>query len=139
MYRITSYNVCYTKLLRDAYAHEVLLCIQTGKTMDDPNRMRFSNEEFYVKTPEEMRELFRDYPEALANTVRIAERCNIEFDFSTYHFPHFETEGESLDQILEHEAREGLDQRLADIRKVREVSAEDEQVYRERLDRNNFV
>ena len=127
-------NDCHYLTREDAYAHEVLLCIQTGKTMDDPNRMRFSNEEFYVKTPEEMRELFRDYPEALANTVKIAERCNIEFDFSTYHFPYFETEGETLDQILARESLEGLEQRLADVRKVREVSDEDEKIYRERLE-----
>ncbi len=129
-------NDCHYLTREDAFAHEVLLCIQTGKTMDDPNRMRFSNEEFYVKTPSEMAELFKEYPEAIANTLRIAERCNLEFDFGTYHFPHFDTPpGESLDQMLARQSREGLEGRLADIRKIRPgFTAEQEATYRERLE-----
>ncbi|QIA26401.1 DNA polymerase III subunit alpha [Thermaerobacter sp. PB12/4term] len=74
----------------DAAAHEVLLCIQTGKTLDDPNRMRFEGPEFYLKTPEEMAALFRDVPEALANTVKLAERCQLEFEFGRFLLPHYE-------------------------------------------------
>ncbi|GAB6877428.1 DNA polymerase III subunit alpha [Thermaerobacter litoralis] len=74
----------------DAAAHEVLLCIQTGKTLDDPGRMRFDGPEFYLKTPEEMAALFRDVPEALANTVRLAERCQLEFEFGRFLLPHYE-------------------------------------------------
>ncbi|MFS8640288.1 MAG: DNA polymerase III subunit alpha, partial [Symbiobacteriaceae bacterium] len=74
----------------DAAAHEVLLCIQTGKTLDDPNRMRFENDEFYLKSPQEMAEVFRELPEALTNTVRLAERCNIEFEFGRFLLPHYE-------------------------------------------------
>ena len=62
----------------------MLLCIQTGKTVDDPNRMKFETEEFYLKSEEELRELFPDVPEAFDNTVKIAERCNVEFTFGKY-------------------------------------------------------
>ncbi len=58
--------------------------------MDDPNRMRFPNDEFYLKSSEEMSALFPNQPEAIANTIRIAERCNLELDFKTYHFPQYE-------------------------------------------------
>ena len=100
--------------------------------MDDPKRMRFSNDEFYVKTPEEMTTLFKDEPEAVANTVRIAERCNLEFDFNTYHFPQYEKPvDKSLDEVLEEQSLIGLEQRLVEIRKVRtDFSDEDETVYR---------
>jgi len=129
-------NDCHYLTREQAHAHEVLLCIQTGKTMDDPKRMRFSNDEFYVKTPEEMQALFKDEPEALANTVRIAERCNIEFDFKTYHFPQYEKPAEkTLDDVLEEMSWEGLEERLTDIRKVKELSGEEEKVYRDRLQR----
>ncbi|MCP3177517.1 DNA polymerase III subunit alpha [Desulfuromonas sp. KJ2020] len=130
-------NDCHYLTREDAYAHEVLLCIQTGKTMDDPNRMRFSNNEFYVKTPEEMTQLFRHVPEAISNTVAIAERCNLELDFSTYHFPQYEKpQDKSLDEVLAEDSRKGLDERIADIRKIRpDFSAEEEQIYRVRLER----
>ncbi|MDW7643620.1 MAG: DNA polymerase III subunit alpha [Desulfuromonadales bacterium] len=130
-------NDCHYLTREDAYAHEVLLCIQTGKTMDDPNRMRFSNNEFYVKTPEEMTQLFRHVPEAISNTVAIAERCNLELDFSTYHFPQYEKpQDKSLDEVLAEDSRKGLDERIADIRKIRpDFSAAEEQTYRVRLER----
>lgn len=73
----------------DAACHDVLLCIQTGKTMDEPNRMKFPNDEFYLKSGQEMSGLFSAYPEALANTVRIAERCKVDFDFNAHHLPDF--------------------------------------------------
>ena len=73
----------------DAKTQDVLLCIQTGKTVDDPNRMRFETEEFYLKSEEELRELFPDDAEAFENTVRIAERCQVEFVFGKYHLPEF--------------------------------------------------
>ena len=71
----------------DAEPHDVLLCIQTGSTLDDPNRMRFGSKEFYMKSPEEMAELFREVPEALENTLEVAERCNIKFDFGRSKLP----------------------------------------------------
>ncbi len=73
----------------DAKMQDVLLCIQTGKTVDDPNRMRFQGEEFYLKSEEELKELFPNCPEAFENTVKIAQRCNLEFVFNQYHLPSF--------------------------------------------------
>lgn len=73
----------------DAKMQDVLLCVQTGKTVDDPNRMRFQTEEFYLKSEEEMRELFPNCPDAFENTVKIAQRCNVEFVFNQYHLPAF--------------------------------------------------
>ena len=73
----------------DAQMQDVLLCVQTGKTIDDPNRMRFQTEEFYLKSEMELRELFPELDEAFENTVRIADRCNLEFVFNQYHLPSF--------------------------------------------------
>ncbi len=71
----------------DAASHDVLLCIQTGSTLDDPNRLRFGTKEFYMKSAQEMAELFKDAPGALENTLEIAERCNCEFDFGRSKLP----------------------------------------------------
>ena len=73
----------------DATMQDVLLCIQTGKTVDDPNRMKFQGEEFYLKSEEELRELFPGMDEAFENTCKIADRCNLEFIFNEYHLPSF--------------------------------------------------
>ena len=129
-------NDCHYLRREDAFAHEVLLCIQTGKTIDDPSRMRFANNEFFVKSPAEMAELFQAVPEALASTVAIAERCNLEIDLKTYHFPQYEKPaGQSLDQVLSEQAAAGLEERLAVIRRQRPgFDAAAEQHYRERLE-----
>lgn len=74
----------------DAYNHEVLLCIQTGKRMSDPDRMKFKTDDFYVKSPEEMMEYFKDVPEAIENTVKIAEKCNVEFEFGHTILPNYD-------------------------------------------------
>jgi len=74
----------------DAEMQDILMCIQTGKTLDDPNRMRFETREFYVKSEEEMAQLFPDQPEALENTAKIARLCDMEFEFGKYHLPHFQ-------------------------------------------------
>ena len=73
----------------DAEMQDVLLCIQTGKTVDEPNRMKFQTEEFYLKSEEELRTLFPNCDEAFENTARIADRCNLEFTFHEYHLPSF--------------------------------------------------
>ena len=73
----------------DAAMQDVLLCVQTGKTVDDENRMKFQTEEFYLKSEEELRQLFPNVPEAFENTVKIADRCNLEFVFNEYHLPSF--------------------------------------------------
>ena len=74
----------------DAYNHEVLLCIQTGKRMSDEDRMRFDTEELYVKSPEEMSEYFKAFPDAIENTVKIAEKCNVEFEFGHTILPNYD-------------------------------------------------
>ncbi len=73
----------------EAKTQDIMLCIQTGKTVDDENRMKFETEEFYLKSEEQMRQLFPNCEEAFANTVRIAQRCNVEFVFHEYHLPSF--------------------------------------------------
>lgn len=98
---------------KDADAHDVLLCIQTGSTLDDPKRYRFPAKEFYFKTPEQMARLFEHVPQALANTVEIAERCNIELDFSQSKLPDPGVPaGVTADQHMISEAREGLRRRM---------------------------
>ena len=74
----------------DAYNHEVLLCIQTGKRMSDEDRMKFDTEELYVKSPEEMSEYFSAFPDAIENTVKIAEQCNVEFEFGHTILPNYD-------------------------------------------------
>ena len=109
-------NDCHYLKREDARAHEVLLCIQTGKTLNDTDRMRFSSDEFYVKSPEEMVDLFARYPGAVENTRRIAEQCNLELRFGEYKFPRFSPpEGKSLDSYLEELSRTGLQGRLRQI------------------------
>ena len=73
-----------------AYAHEVLLAVQTQTTMDNPNRFRMSTDQFYLKSPQEMKELFSEIPEAISNTIVIADKCNVEFEFNKVRLPNFE-------------------------------------------------
>ena len=78
-------------LTRDrAASHEALLCIQTQTTLEDPNRMRFQTDEFYFKSPQEMKDLFKEIPEAITNTCEIDSRCNLELDFNKVHLPKYE-------------------------------------------------
>jgi DNA-directed DNA polymerase III PolC len=92
-----------------ARAHEALLCIQTGTTMSDPNRWKFSTEEFYLKSADEMREVFRELPDAYRNTLAVAERCALDMSFGKFHLPNYQVPaGFTLDSYLEHLALEGL-------------------------------
>ncbi|HET7874016.1 MAG TPA: DNA polymerase III subunit alpha [Methylomirabilota bacterium] len=96
-----------------ARAHEALLCIQTGTTMNDPNRWRFSSNEFSLKTADEMRAVFKDLPEAYRNTLAVAERCNMDLSFGQFHLPRYQVpDGFTLDSYLEHLACEGLRRRF---------------------------
>ncbi|WP_427339784.1 DNA polymerase III subunit alpha [Caloranaerobacter sp. DY30410] len=96
----------------DAKVHDILLCIQTGKTINDKDRMRFPTSEFYLKSPEEMCSLFPNIPEAIENTVKIAQRCNVEFDFNTLHLPKYDVpEGYTNSQYLRKLCYEGLKKR----------------------------
>jgi DNA polymerase-3 subunit alpha len=100
----------------DAEAHEILLCIQTGKTIDDEDRMKFKTDEFYLKSPEEMKNNFKECPEAIANTVAIGERCNLKLDFDEIFLPHFDIEnGLSANDYLRKLAKEGLEQLMPKI------------------------
>ena len=97
----------------DARAHDVLLCIQTGASVDDPGRMRFPTDQFYLKSPDEMYREFFEMPEVCAETARIAERCNVELDFDTLHIPEFAPpEGETLDSYLRRVCTEGAARRF---------------------------
>ncbi|HOL46532.1 MAG TPA: DNA polymerase III subunit alpha, partial [Candidatus Saccharicenans sp.] len=97
----------------DAQIQDILLCIQTGKKLSDPDRMHFSSDQFYLKSSAEMRELFKDYPEALDNTRHIAARCNFEFPFGSHFLPHFEApDHKNLRDYFEEIARQGFEARL---------------------------
>jgi len=99
-----------------AKSHEVLLCIQTQTTLQDPNRLRFQTEEFFFKSPQEMKELFKDTPQAIANTLEIASRCNLELDFSKVHLPKYElSSGKTKEEFLEELCGLGLKQRFKDV------------------------
>lgn len=102
-----------------ARAHEVLLCIQTQTTMDDPNRMRLATDEFYFKSKEEMVRSFGDVaPEALKNTIVVAEKCNLELDFKTAHLPNYRApEGKTKEGYLRELVYEGLKTRYPDAEK----------------------
>ncbi|PYM24134.1 MAG: DNA polymerase III subunit alpha [Candidatus Rokuibacteriota bacterium] len=95
-----------------ARAHEALLCIQTGSGMSDPNRWKFSTNEFYVKSADEMARVFADLPEACRNTLAVAERCNLTLEFGKFHLPRYMVPPEhTLETYLEELAREGLKRR----------------------------
>ncbi|HUL20226.1 MAG TPA: DNA polymerase III subunit alpha [Thermodesulfobacteriota bacterium] len=107
-------NDCHYLHRKDAKAHEVLLCIQTGKTLEESDRMRFPSDEFYFKSPQEMADLFQNIPEAIAHTAEIAEQCNLELRFDEKHIPRIPVPaGETSDSYLEKLAREGLERRLS--------------------------
>src|SRR5271157_377311 len=102
-------NDCHYLKKEDARAHDILLCIQTGKTVKDEKRLKMATDEFYFKSPDEMKEAFRDVPEAIANTRLIAERCNLEFQLGKSLLPKYEVpEGTTPFSYLESLAAKGL-------------------------------
>ncbi|MCK4390326.1 MAG: DNA polymerase III subunit alpha [Desulfobacterales bacterium] len=139
-------NDCHYLDPEDAHAHDVLLCIQTGKTVKETNRLKFQTDQLYFKSPEEMKLDFRDYPGAIEHSVEIGNRCNLELDLKSHHFPRFRLESygppedsgsevivpgiekndeplrsrengvSGVDEYLEREARKGLEMRLEEIR-----------------------
>jgi len=107
-------DVHYT-YAQDADAHDILLCIQTGKKVTDENRMRYDGGQYYLKSPEEMAELFPYAPQALENTCKIAERCNVEIEFGVTKVPHFEVpQGFDSWTYLNHLCNEGMKRRYPD-------------------------
>jgi len=120
-------NDCHYLNKEDSKAHDALLCIQTGKTLQDANRMRFSKDSFYVKSPEEMKEAFKDVPEAIENTRKVAEKCNLDFSFGTFYLPKYELpDGDDDNNHVKKLSEEGLKKKL-------EGDIPDD--YRDRLDR----
>ena len=99
----------------DARMQDVLMCIQMGKTVDDENRMKFQTEEFYLKSEEELRQLFPNAEEAFENTQKIADRCNLEFEFNNYHLPSFPVpEGYTNEKYFRKLCYEGFEERYQD-------------------------
>ncbi len=101
----------------DAHAQDVMLCIQTGKSIQDTNRMKFQGTDFFVKSHDEMQRVFKDAPDVLSRTLAIAERCNMRLEKVSNPFPHFDVpEGYTLDSYFEHVTREGFARRLEALR-----------------------
>src|SRR5919204_569747 len=108
----------------DAHAHDVLLCIGTGKSFTDPKRLRYDSRQFFLKTPDEMAAAFGDYPDALANTLRIAERCNVTLGEGENYLPNFDVPPPfTLDEYFEHVVRAGFRQRLPRLKQLAATGA----------------
>lgn len=125
----------------DAESHDVLLCIQTNKRVTDQDRIKFQTDEFYFKTYEEMVSLFPDFPEALQNTVRIAEKCHFEFPTSGYFLPNFNIpEGKSLESFFDQVVDEGFQIRMEKLRpRISAGELRPIEVYEERLTREKHL
>jgi len=121
----------------DARAHEILLCIQTGKTLSDPHRLRFSQPEFYLKTRDEMLALFRDFEDAVDRTGQIAERCHVSLEKIAEATPKFDVPSDyTSDTYFEHAARQGFEQRRTSLEALQNLGALQHPLaeYSERLD-----
>jgi DNA polymerase III subunit alpha len=122
-------NDCHYLKKEDAHPHELMLCLQTGKTLSDANRMKFDTDQLYVKSTEEVQAEFKELPSAVANTVRIAEACTLELAFNKTYLPQFRVpEGFTRETYMEQLAQEGLAARLKE-----RPSAVPEIVYQVRL------
>ncbi len=110
--RVVATNDCHYLFPEDAEAHDILLCVQTGKRVSDTNRMRMETDQLYFKSPQEMKDLFSDIPEAIENTLRVAEECNFQFSFGEFLLPYYRVpEGYTLESYLRKLAFEGLERR----------------------------
>ena len=119
----------------DFEAHEARVCIQQGAVLNDKRRQHAYSEQQYLKTPEEMCELFHDIPEAIENTWQIARRCNLEFTFGNYYLPDFPVpDGHDQASWLRHEAQLGLQKRLAAAVEHGDIQASDQPLYQQRLE-----
>ncbi len=131
-------NDCHYLDRGDVKAHDVLLCIQTGKTVNDAGRFRFSTDQLYFKSGKEMQEQLGHFPGAIENTVALAKRCEIEFDFNTYHFPQFDADsGRTADEIFDEKVREGYARRMKEV--LAKNPDTDRKVYDERLEYESGV
>ncbi|MBW1894604.1 MAG: DNA polymerase III subunit alpha [Deltaproteobacteria bacterium] len=126
-------NDCHYLDSRDMQAHDALLCIQTGKTIKEEDRFRFHTDQLYFKSGQEMQETLGHYPGAIDNTIEIAERCHVEFDFNTYHFPGFTTDSDkSTDELFDLEVRKGYQERLQKLKS--KTPDLDQDIYDKRLE-----
>ena len=126
-------NDCHYLDKDDIKAHDVLLCVQTGKTVHDSERFKFRTDQLYFKSKSEMQAAFGHYPGAIENTAAIAARCHIDFDFNTYHFPTFENASDQSEAALfETQVRDGFNRVLEQIKNKN--PGLDEERYRQRLD-----
>ncbi len=126
-------NDCHYLFREHARAHDVLLCVQTGKTVHDQDRFKFRTDQLYFKSPQEMISDFSEFPGAVENTVWIAERCNVDFDFKSYHFPKFQDDsGLSAEDLFVSKVRQGFEKRWDQI--VRKRPEADRELYLKRLD-----
>jgi len=106
-------NDCHYLHPEDSHAHDVMLCLQTGKTLNMPNRMRFKTDQLYLKSSEEMVRAFAELPSAISNTVGIAERIHLELNFKAFHLPHYKVpDGETREGYLTRLSYQGFDRRL---------------------------
>ena len=116
---------CHYLRKEDASPHDALLCIGTGKLLSEPNRMKFNNDGYYLKSSSEMAKEWRHYPEAVKNSMAVAEKAHLKFDFGKYHFPIYpgskEPGAPTLDETMAHQAREGLGARMPVIRQFWKV------------------
>ncbi|MCD6407748.1 DNA polymerase III subunit alpha, partial [bacterium] len=111
--KLVATNDCHYLRKEDAFAHEVLLCIQTLSKIEDKDRFRFETDQLYFKTPDEMKKAFSEIPEAIKNTVEISEMCNVFIDFQQYHLPKFTPpDGKTPDEYLEELIKKGLEEKL---------------------------
>ena len=126
-------NDCHYLDKADVSAHDALLCIQTGKTIHDNERLKFSTDQLYLKSKDEMYDAFKDYPGAIEHSVDIARRCNLSFDFDSYHFPNFEISSEqTVESLFEQRVREGFENILPRIKAKN--PATDEKRYVDRIE-----
>src|SRR5262249_24254795 len=103
----------------DHQPHDILLCIGTGKTVNDAQRLRYTGDQFFLKTPEQMAAVFKDHPDALKNTLRIADRCDVTIPKGQNHLPTFVVpDGYTIDTYFDHVVREGFAQRLPRLRQL---------------------
>ena len=126
-------NDCHYLDKADVRAHDVLLCVQTGKTVHETDRLKFGTDQLYLKSKAEMYDAFRDYPGALENSVNIAKRCNLEFDFNSYHFPKFDVSPDhTVDEVFEQMVRDGF---KALLQRIKTKNPDiDEKLYVDRIE-----
>jgi DNA polymerase III subunit alpha len=125
-------NDCHYLNRRDARAHEILMCIQMGKSLSDDRRMHHRTDAYYLKTPAEMEAYFHDIPEVLENAARLGDLCNVELDLTSRHLPRYQVpEGHTLESYLGKVAQDGLEARLRQLRESGKKP--DPDLYRQRL------